>query len=379
MDNIKTLIINQKESLSSLEEKSKKLQMDSPFKVRLPSAIHTKGALGVEVALLQLIGTWIKFNKHKKILHSYQQANPADFVKICSSIYGICSLSTVDEVWDVGGTVLPRGLVLDSAKQIIEDLRKHKFNAFSNRYFGVPYIKTEKYDKELEMPFYNGGKVVESGSFFNDFDKLLRENVCFHTLSRYKNLSRMIDIEDLSNCLWELLKNTDDHGRRDRAGNFLSENTRAIIVQQQSIEKPYWGIWCGDNPSETQVKFSKLWSSKEEKINFIDISVFDLGLGFYELAQAKVGSNEPVNVLLKCFEPGWSRLNEKSRGAGLSKVLHCIHKYRGWLRIRTGNLLLEKTYSDGESAEVTYRDIQSMDSVVAGTAIHISLPLPNFS
>ena len=81
---------------------------------------------------------------------------------------------------------------------------------------------------------------------------------------------------------------------------------------------------------------------------------------------------------MKCLEKGWSRLEDKSRGSGLTKVLNCIHKYKGWVRIRTGNLLLEKTFSEDDSPQIKREDIQVMDVCVAGTSVHISLPLQGY-
>jgi hypothetical protein len=58
-----TLSISDHESLTSLEEKTAQLTLDNQYKIRLPASLNTRGALGVEVALIQLIGTWLKYNK----------------------------------------------------------------------------------------------------------------------------------------------------------------------------------------------------------------------------------------------------------------------------------------------------------------------------
>ena len=218
-----TLLISDHESLTSLEEKTTKLSLDKQYKIRLPANLNTRGALGIEVALIQLIGTWLRNNKNINVFHSYQESSPESFRELCSSIYGIAALSMIDEVWDTKKNRLPKGLVLDKAKHTIESLRKRKFeDCFSHRYFGVPYIKKRDYDKEFEMPFYNSDEVIESGAFYRVVEHLLKENICFKMPSRFKSLCEMINIEDLSSTLWEIFKNSHDHGRHDAKGKAVS-------------------------------------------------------------------------------------------------------------------------------------------------------------
>lgn len=375
-----TLLISDHESLNSLEEKTSKLSLDKQYKIRIPASLNTRGALGVEVALIQLIGTWLKYNKKNKVFHSHQGSSPESYEELCSSIYGISALSMIDEVWDTKQNRLPKGLVLDKAKHTIESLRERKFeDCFNPRYFGVPYIKKRDYDKEFEMPFYNGDEVIESGAFYRVVEQLLKENICYKFHSRFKSLCEMIEIEDLSSTLWELFKNTHDHGRRDVKGNIHPENFRSIIIQQQDITNAYWDQWCGENPSHVQKKFRKIWYGNTQRYSFLDFSVVDFGDGFFELAKRKANSENSVEVFMKCMQQGWSRLDDNSRGSGLTKVLNCIQKYKGWLRIRTSNLLLEKTYSDNQSSQIECSDIRIMETYVAGTSVHISLPLPGFN
>lgn len=369
--------ISRNESLTSIEAKATKLIFDKQYKIRLVSSLNTRGSLGIEVALIQLIGTWLRFNKNKKVFHSYQKNTPESFQELCSSIYGIAALSMIEEVWDETKIKLPKGLVLNEAKSIIENLRNGEFGkSFTSRYFGIPYIKTLRYDKEFDMPFYNGEEVIKSDAFYRVVEHILNDNIS--GFSRFENLKEMIKIEDLSDLLWEIFKNTHDHGRHDSAGNIIPENFRSIIIQQQDITNAYLDQWCGKKPSAAQLKFKNNWYRESEKHYFLDLSVIDFGAGFVELAQHKAESEDSVEIFLRCLEKGWSRLEDKSRGSGLTKVLNSIHKYKGWLRIRTGNLLMEKTFSKEDSPKIERGDIQVMDVCVAGTSVHISLPLQGY-
>lgn len=370
--------ISAMESFSDLERRMGELIVDEPFKVRFTSALDTKGALGVEAAFLQLVGTWIRKNKHRKIFHSYHNNCAEDFSKLCSSIYGVALLSLVDEVWDVSGERLKRGMVLDSARQYVEALRRRDFSkSFKSKYLGIPYIKTSGYDKEFDMPFYNNSEVVEAGAFFRIFEKILEEKIAGWT--RFNNLKKSIDIEDLSDMLWELFKNTHDHGRCRKNGDEISSNFRTIVVQQQDIELQYFDKWLGDNPTEAQMAFADYWKAKKyEKYPFLDLSVVDFGEGFVDLAKKKTGLDNDKEVLLKCLESGWSRLMEKSRGDGLTKVIKAVRKHKGWLRIRTGRYLIEKTFDNENNNDFSLGDVKEMAVDAAGTSFHVSFYLKGF-
>ena len=365
-------------SLSSLENSVTELVGGGPYKIRLPASLHSKGALGIEVALIQLIGSWLGQNRHPKILHSYQEGRPEAFNELCSAIYGIAALSLVDEVWDQHKNRLPRGLTLEQARYTIEALRNKEFSrCFKSRYFGVPYIKTPRYERENEMPFYNGGKIVNAGAFYRLMKMIVEEQIAGK--NRLKNLLEMVSLEDLSDVLWELLKNSHDHGRETVSGNLLSRNFRSIIVQQQDISPLYLDMWCGEQPTDAQREFSSFWRERVKgNLKFLDLSVVDFGEGFVELARSKASSNSEEEIFLSCLEKGWSRLQGSSRGDGLTKVLNAVYKYRGWIRIRSGHFLMEKTFSENSSASISSTDVTRMPQAVTGTSVHIALPLAGY-
>lgn len=370
---ISTLNINRSESLSKIEELIRELHTSKEYKIRLPSKLNTRGALGIEVAIIQLIGTWLD-KSDKKIFHSHQGKSPEEFCDLCTSIYGLAILSMADEIWDKQKTPLPRKDVLNNAKDTIENIRTMNFGAtFKSRYFGIPCIKKPTYDREFLMPVYNGSKVIESGVFFKMLNKILENKISGE--SRFNTLDEFIGVEDLSDLLWELFNNSHDHGRMDAVGNELPHNFRSIIIQQQDVTQDYFKSWLGKQPTQAQQKFySKLkWPTINQPI--LDISVIDFGTGFVDMAKEKAGLEDDMDVLIKCLESGWSRLRKKNRGVGLTKVLTKVSKHRGWLRIRTGNYLVEKAYTSEDEFTITKGDVTKMDCCVVGASIHISIPL----
>lgn len=378
----KTLPYGKSESLNSIEDYIQKVQDGNEYKIRLPAKLNSLGALGIEASTLQLLGTWLKSGNYKKVFHSYQQATPEDFSKLCTSIYGIAALSLSDEVWDTTKVKQPRPLVLDKAKEIVEKIRNKSFeDNFKSRYFGIPCIKKPTYDREFEMPIYNNNKVIEGGAFYNLVKKIMEDTISGKM--RFNRLDQNIGLQDLSDLLWELFKNTHDHGRCNVGGDDLELNFRSLIIQQQDISRKYLDEWCGENPTQAQLDFcehlpkSAFYDGTPEtdKYHILDISVTDFGEGFVELAMNKAKGKTPEDVLLKCLESGWSRLNNRTRGDGLTKVLEKVNRYKGWLRIRTGNLLLEKAFTGDHNVQIKHSDIKVLKHSVVGTSVHISIPL----
>jgi len=372
----KSLDIKRGESLNSLEEKYKGLLSGQQYKLRLPSSLHSAGGLGVEVALIQLIGTWLRVGEYTKIFHSHQDPTADAFEEICLSMYGLTTLTLVDEITSASGDKVPKGMALQGAINTMESLKIGDYEkCFRSRYFGVPCIKTPTYDNEFHAPFYNGENIIDSDAFYKQIVKILENKI--GEKGRKSTLKSMIDFRDLSELLWELFKNTHDHGREDTLGDFLPLNLRGFLIQQNDLTKDYLDIWCGETPSITQQNLRKNWKNNESKNFVLDISIFDLGSGFFDLVQTKTGvdANDKGRkaAILKCFEEGWSRLPKSNRGSGLTKVLQCINKYHGWLKVRTDNIVIEKTFVEGDSPFITENDINILDSKVVGTSIHISL------
>jgi hypothetical protein len=75
--------------------------------------------------------------------------------------------------------------------------------------------------------------------------------------------------------------------------------------------------WCGENPTEAQEQFRSNWTGFGKNRHILDLSIIDFG--FAELAKGKAHTqaqgNDDIDVLMKCLEHGWTRLQrKKSRG-----------------------------------------------------------------
>jgi hypothetical protein len=372
-DVYKDLKISSDESLESIENHLLALGSGNNYKLRPVARLTAKGALGVEVAVIQLIGTWLS-RTEKSVCHTYHDAAPESFKELCSSIYGIAVLAMVDNIWSVTKEKLSRFDVLKGAVNSIEGLRSEEITkSFKSRYYGIPCIRKPTYDKEFFMPVYNGADVVDAGAFHKLMKAAFRNTIGDN--ARFERFEKNVGLVEMSNILWELFKNTHDHGRHDEIGNELGSNFRGLIIQQQDVTSTYLENWRGNDPTNAQIAFIENLGKAGNNHHILDISVVDFGKGYVELAKKKSGLKDEKQIFVKCLEDGWSRLQKANRGVGLTKVIKKVNQHKGWVRIRSGNLLFEKAFSNDGQHEITENDIVTMDSYAIGTSFHVSIPL----
>lgn len=375
----KNISVKKAESLSSIEEKLSYLDSNFDYKLRVPASLNTRGALGVEVAIIQLIFTWVKSNSKGSIFHSFQSESD-DFKELCKSIYGIALLSLSDSILDKSLQPISRRKALEDAIEPIKKLRESNFeSAFPSQYFGIPCLKKPTYHREFDMPFYNRNtmSVIESGAFLTVFKKALKAAIPEKIgSSGLKQIDDVIGIRKISEIFWELFKNTHDHGMKDLEGNILETNFRGLILQRQHVTRKYLDSWCGEEPSKAQLNFQKhLLKQDRDKFPVLDLSVFDMGEGINELSEFKAGFDDPAKNLIWCLAKGNSRFSGPSRGSGFSNVIERIINNQGWLRIRSGNVVLEKSFDNNKACGITEDDVRVTDHTVVGTTISISIPL----
>lgn len=384
----KTITINEVVTFSDIEKHIEDIGNGEQYKIRLPYKLNTSGSLGVEVALIQLIGTWLYTGDYKKIFHSYtkmEDLNSDSFGELCSSMYGIMTLALADEIWATGGEPIARSQALAPAVDIMNFLRKKDYSkAFKSRYFGVPCIRRDSYDKEFDVPLYNNKNIINEIPFTNLIINVLNSNFLSKTKTDF--LSKLIDPSDLGRLIWELFSNTHDHGREDKKGNVIRRNLRGIVLQQQEIHNKYFENWLDGSKNTPLVNLRQDWSniSESKNLQMLDISAIDFGEGYAGLLSnidiRDVGEDEEIFLTQKCMNENWSRTGRPNRGSGITKALECACKYRGFIRIRTGRVVVEKYYSkDSPSWKINREDLRFTGNYVRGVSFHISIPLIPFN
>ena len=150
--------------------------------------------------------------------------------------------------------------------------------------------------------------------------------------------------EDTVIILYELMKNTWEWARENSDGVALDPNIRGMLVRyftkkRETLLNDFYG-----HEGLTEYFSSKtLKENSEGNIYFLEISVFDSGIGLvdrYRESLPESKSFSPVQVVKECLTKHNTTadgLGKKDKGRGLDRILATLDR-KGFLRIRTGEV-----------------------------------------
>ena len=178
--------------------------------------------------------------------------------------------------------------------------------------------------------------------YVNQIVKNIGEKTNKAVLGQLQNL-----LKPLSEIVYELFKNTDDWATKDRFGNKVEPSVRGVYFRYYKNFQRSMAHYAQSNSSLNRYFLNPIFKQdSENKISFIEISVFDSGDGFVGRRLGTLYDNETsiiedeVKIVKQCLTKYWT--NEEGRkavvkGKGLDKVLNTIDK-KGFLRIRTNKV-----------------------------------------
>jgi hypothetical protein len=397
------IIIPRNVSLSNIEEILLKITNSSSNKlnIRIPAQPikFAGGGLGVEIALTQLLITWARINqKEESEFHSYVPENNGDQIlsHYCTTIYGICALYMAPKITDEKHKVIDRYQALMPAKDLIKAMDESDYERISKR---RKYKKDEKggttnifllsilgASRQYIQSIYTkktheGNQIVrdkeEMSAEFNRIVRIIEKNSPSNIITEMISSSTISKVGLILN---ELIKNTEEHARKDYLGNLYDRAISGVKFgyssyeekQIRNIVKNYWKDYYLDYIIE---KCKKI---RQEKINVFEISVFDSGPGFSRRWTKKDFSELSLQDEKKsvqcCLEKCGSTKSGSGVGEGLYNVLLAINELDGFISIRTGRTLINRGYCHDD------RDLCEMDSneeylaPVEGTALTICIP-----
>lgn len=320
--------------------------------LKVPDKINETGAFGIIPALIQLIGTWVRFNSNGKILSSFD-ANSLHFKEqieqFLTSELGITCAALLDNLQHD----IP---FYDKNETVIND-----YLAYQKTFEGMKLQHRMKGDKVFLACFDHLGQNGLIPQFYLDSDKINSEqdvkDLLISKISTdvLKNVSKSQLpapklVESLTRIIYELFENTHSWGRHNYNGiRSVRPNARGVYIKNYQIGTA--NIKKYTNRHDGLSRYFKGYlerSPKKDLVNFLEISVFDLGSGFASIySQAPITSiinmhiQDEVNVVKSCLTKNNTSANNSNyrRGLGLNNVLNTLN-HRGFIRIRSGGVAL---------------------------------------
>jgi hypothetical protein len=217
---------------------------------------------------------------------------------------------------------------------------------------GTAHIICSDSDSEIGLPkqLYFSAQDRELVSL-SSFSQLISRLVSLTTGGRLADASgrRSTTEAALSNVLYELFKNTEDHATHELSGADIRGSVRGIYAQffnaPQEIPKKGKDI-VHSSPSraywEHTVETKARPARKSAAAGVLEISVFDSGPGMAARWSGREVSSESaagqIASVLACFKKGQTSTAAPSRGFGLWKVLRAVEEVRGLIAVRTNGI-----------------------------------------
>lgn len=378
MSEVTNVQIKKNVNFSDIEKLATKILDAEEVKLQVPNALSYSGGFGLEGAALQLLATWFRSSRSHVLHTAISNLTTDGFEALCNSLFGLCALRLSDSILLAGKSEVGLSDALTSAIPIFKHIRSEDFNqAFKGMYLTIPAIKSPVIkggkDREFDSPLYNNNTVVGAKKFHRLTLKALEAVVPKH--SQIKSSV----VLHLSEILRELFTNTHRHARSDLHGTPLSKNFRGIIFNALSMDTRRFDEIAESNGRDLAM-FLIDWRPSERRLfKAIDITVVDSGPG-YARRWMKVDKEQltiamETEAVVECFKKYHSTDSADSSGSGLSNVLADLRLLKGWFRLRTGRVLVEKSFYNQRGGEtIEPSDIKGMENFMEGVVFNIVIP-----
>jgi hypothetical protein len=336
---------------------------------------------GGEAALTQLLITWAQ--RHPPVtLKPYVETSEQieELVRRLPGLVGALCAAVVIGVGDVGDlTRQSRAAALARLTILLSGKPKSAYRGSSVEVVCADHLGRSAPYLLYQMDGGQAPRLRPRHSFASLASWLLRQTLP----DAYLNNIAPQTPDALGGMMFELFKNTEEHGQVDASGNLLPMSIRAIKTLHHAIEPDALVQIVADYPPLANYCQSLEAAEGAAQTHLFELSVLDSGPGFAVsrtgLSLMELDPDEEEAAVRDCFTT-YSAKGGSRFGQGLPHVLRVLRQERGFLRLRTGRLSIHADFSDenageGHNALQVFR-AQGVDfAPVAGSLLTVLLPL----
>lgn len=383
MNELKNIRILKSIIFSDIESLYSQIDFGLNYKVQVPNNLSHSGAFGIEGAVLQLFFTVMR---NSNILISHTAVNSVEdselYSDLCNNLLGLCALRLSDRIITNDKRPVDLKVALRPSIPIFQSIRSESFlSAFKGPYLALPSVKSparkDARSRELSMPFYNNENLVGAEKFLQITGNAIKS---IYPLFKTHNLDKQKSISNISEIIRELFSNTHRHARTDYKGNYYDKNVRAVTYKLNSLDRKRMQEIAKSGGGRLAKFIGWCLPQENEKFYALDITVIDSGPGFARrwtgLEKDQIDSEMEKDAVIECFKKHTSSASDASSGSGLSNVLKDLKRLNGWMRLRTGRTLVEKSFFNYEgSTSIKRSDIKMMEAFVEGATFNVVIPI----
>ncbi len=312
-------------------------EVDAPVDLLLPVKLENHFA-GLVPALLQFIITWSRYPYAGRLLLNVKQPSKVNFDEILQNELLFPAITLVWFKTDI----------LNSTGEI--DIRPYLKNPLDEIRDLMRKVRPMKGNKLLlisidHFPFASGGlPLFETPESFidNEANSIRNLKPALESVFSFSyEAKKEFDLigKDFIKIIHELYKNTYEWARTDYNNIAVNPGVRGILIKffkkrRQTILQEY--KWHKGLREYFESKVHN--ENKQEELYFVEISVFDSGVGFVE----KFGSPDKnelsdIEIIKRCLMRHMTsskELGKEEKGVGLDKILQILSN-KGLIRIKT--------------------------------------------
>ena len=201
------------------------------------------------------------------------------------------------------------------------------------------------------------------------------------------------EFDGLSELLFELIDNTEQHGKSDFTRGIFKKSVRSVVLNMHLLTKRRdLSRVCGENnPTAEYINSVK---DDNKTLHLLEISIFDSGPGIYKSFLKNEASSSIKDEAKTLSESFLDEVTSKPAGygvgRGLNKARLILNDRRGFISIRSGRLSVYRNYklipltnlNNFESLDIKFFDEKTRQSSefsemksVEGVSYTILVPL----
>lgn len=384
------MIIQKSVTIDSIEELLTTESMHDSL--RIPLNTSYGGIFGIEAALTQLIITWAKGEGEKTLhLHCDQGDWASHVATLGRSSAGLAGLVMCTKVDTKSHVEIEKSEALLTLLPMIQAMYdgalKETSSARGARPTVINLFSVSSARREYIKPFYAGGvppKIHPSDAFAGIIEKA-------STLMQTKADRRALmkhGLASLGNVIFELILNADQHATTSLDGERYKKGLRGLTIKSIKVQRSQ----LKDKFTGSAATFERFLANnmtQGDTLDLLEVSVIDSGPGmarrWLSRKRGKIISDlstitieDELEATMECFEKHVTSKDDEVSGMGLHRATKAMNDLRAFVRLRTGRLSLQQTFSGKpQTAKFAPKPWKADGtlSAVEGTVFTICIPV----
>lgn len=342
------------------------IRLNITVNLLLPIELKSSSSyIGIVPSLYQFAFTWMRYKNSGKLLLDISNPEEVNFDEIYENelIFPLVSLVwNKNEIFNATGKINLRSDLREVNIRYFDKMKA--VEAQKNKKLLLTHFDHLPEERGILPCFEKNGlfiatKTSISNSFKNGIQQVL--NYSWGAKQSFNEIE-----PHLMTIIYELMKNTFEWGNKDEHNVPLDPNLRGILIKfYRKTRKKLLEDFKNNKGLTTYFESPALKEITQSEIHFLEINVFDSGVGFVKKFKSLNNSENlsDIEIIKKCLvkhSTSAKGLEKDDKGLGLDLILNTLNG-KGFLRIKTGSSCIYRDLINQPYKELMTTDINKME------------------